>query len=210
MKKYYLHNGLEQQGPFDKDELKVKGINKDTHIWQEGFADWTKAGNIDELKDLFVAPPPFTANKSTPPPIHKKEPVVVEQKRKTSWTLITVVVVISMIIFGGLVMISNNPNAIPGVKLEVNTPKPIVITSRYDDNNSTLFKEKGTVYTSVQNQGGDGNVLVVFHVYQAGNSYERTKSIYLSANESKDLNVTFDEVTRLGGDIKYEVQAKAE
>ena len=31
MKKYYLHNGTDQQGPFDIEDLKTKNITK-THL----------------------------------------------------------------------------------------------------------------------------------------------------------------------------------
>ena len=74
MKKYFLHNGTEQQGPFDIDNLKVKNIKKDTPIWFEGLSEWTTAGKIAELNDLFTnaTPPPFNASSSTPPP--PKEP----------------------------------------------------------------------------------------------------------------------------------------
>jgi len=66
IKKYYLHNGIEQQGPFDIDELKNKDIKKDTPIWFDGLPDWTTAENVDEIKELIKTstPPPFkTSNK---------------------------------------------------------------------------------------------------------------------------------------------------
>lgn len=73
MKKYYLHNGNDQQGPFDFEELKQKGLLKQTPIWYEGLSVWTTAGEIDELKGLFnnKMPPPFNSEKSTPPPFQK-------------------------------------------------------------------------------------------------------------------------------------------
>ena len=64
MKKYYLHNGTEQDGPFDISELKSKGITSKTEVWYEGISDWTDADQIDELKGLF--------SKATPPPIKPK------------------------------------------------------------------------------------------------------------------------------------------
>jgi hypothetical protein len=74
MKKYYLHNGTEQQGPFDIEDLKARNITKDTPIWFEGLTEWTTAGKIAELNELFAkaTPPPFNASSSTPPP--PKEP----------------------------------------------------------------------------------------------------------------------------------------
>ena len=72
MKKYFLHDGADQQGPFDIDDLKAKNISRETPIWFDGINEWTTAEKIDELKSLFEAvPPPFKT--ATPPPIQKTE-----------------------------------------------------------------------------------------------------------------------------------------
>jgi hypothetical protein len=73
MKKFYLHNGTEQQGPFDLEELRTKSVNKDTPIWYDGLTEWTTADKVDELKELIqsTTPPPF-GNNQTPPPINKQ------------------------------------------------------------------------------------------------------------------------------------------
>ena len=74
MKKYFLHNGTEQQGPFDIEDLKSKNIDKDTPMWYEGIPDWTTAGKIDDLKELIktTTPPQFGAIQ-TPPPLKKTQ-----------------------------------------------------------------------------------------------------------------------------------------
>ncbi len=60
MKKYFLHDGNNQIGPFDKLELIENKIKVDSPIWCEGMTVWTVAGEVDELKDLFkIQPPPF-------------------------------------------------------------------------------------------------------------------------------------------------------
>ncbi|MBN9293130.1 MAG: DUF4339 domain-containing protein [Flavobacteriia bacterium] len=106
MKKYYTHNGTEQQGPFDIEILKEKRINKDTPIWCEGLSDWTTAEKIDELKELFkiTTPPPFN-KEQTPPPINKqtkqtetKNIVAPTIKKKSNVGKIIVVVVIILIV----------------------------------------------------------------------------------------------------------------
>lgn len=138
-----------------------------------------------------------------------EEPVL--SKRKSRRGLIyTLIVLLLVIVSGGIIVFLNNPNSIPGVKLEINTPSPIVVTSRADGSKSSLLKQRTTVYATVLNQGGDGNVLVTFHVYQDGNSYDRTQPIYLQANESRDLEVTFDEVKMLAGKITFDVEAAAQ
>ncbi len=37
MKKYYIHDGSQEVGPFSVDELLLKGINNDTPIWYDGI-----------------------------------------------------------------------------------------------------------------------------------------------------------------------------
>jgi DNA-directed RNA polymerase subunit RPC12/RpoP len=129
--------------------------------------------------------------------------------KSSPWKIIVPLIVLLLvcIIF---IVVENNPNSFPGIKLEINTPKPIVVTSRADGSKSGLLKQRTTVYTTIMNQGGDGNVLVTFHVYQAGHDFDRSKSIYLRANQSEDLDETFDQVTMLGGDITYHVDVRGE
>lgn len=214
MKKYFLHNGIEQQGPFDIEDLKTKNINNDTPIWYEGLDNWTTADKIEDLKEQLktTTPPPFNEPKKTPPPIQKPTAETVttntpSKKESRNGLWVTLIIVAILLIVGGL-MVVNNPNAVPGVKLEINTPKPTVVTSRADGSKSGLLKARTTVWATVQNQGGAGNVVVTFHVYQDGNDYDRSKQIYLQANESQDLEVTFDEVKMLGGDITFHVEAQ--
>jgi hypothetical protein len=140
----------------------------------------------------------------------QKEPVKQsESKKSSSWKIITIVLVIALIIIAFL-MVQNNPNVIPDVNIEVNPPRPVVLTSRADAGNSTLIKLKETVYITVQNQGGDGNVLVTFSVSQAGNDYKRSQSVYMKSNETIELKETFTEVKMLDGQITYDVDARAE
>ena len=75
MNVFFLHDGIQQQGPFNIDELKTKSISKDTPIWYEELPDWTTAENVDELKVLFEStnPPPFSELKNSPPPLTKQQ-----------------------------------------------------------------------------------------------------------------------------------------
>lgn len=54
-------NGV-QSGPFGWQELQQmaqsNGINKDTHVWKQGMANWMVAGEVQELASLFTATPP--------------------------------------------------------------------------------------------------------------------------------------------------------
>ncbi len=66
MKKYFLHNGKEQHGPYSLDELKQKGLTAKTMIWFDGISTWTEAQFIPELKEFAAA---------TPPPFEKANPI---------------------------------------------------------------------------------------------------------------------------------------
>lgn len=75
MKHYFYSDGQSQFGPFFKEEIQSKGITPETLVWYEGLTEWIKAGESDELKDLFpkIPTPPPLPKSITPPPISKKE-----------------------------------------------------------------------------------------------------------------------------------------
>ncbi|MCX8470466.1 MAG: DUF4339 domain-containing protein, partial [Chitinophagaceae bacterium] len=58
MKKYYLHNGQVESGPFDIEQLKEMNLNSDTPIWYDGLSEWTTIKNVYELKSIFITKPP--------------------------------------------------------------------------------------------------------------------------------------------------------
>lgn len=58
MKKYFIHNGKEQEGPFNIEDLQQKGITSKTMIWYDGISKWTEAQEIPELKEIIIKGPP--------------------------------------------------------------------------------------------------------------------------------------------------------
>ena len=54
---FYIENKI-KKGPFSLDELKDKRINHSTLVWTEGLSDWTKASDLDDVKDIIVSEPP--------------------------------------------------------------------------------------------------------------------------------------------------------
>ena len=58
MKEYYIHNGIDNRGPFNIEELKDQKITKDTPVWSNDMKDWKKAGEVDELKSILSKNPP--------------------------------------------------------------------------------------------------------------------------------------------------------
>lgn len=80
MQKYYYSDGSQQFGPFTLEELKHKGLTKETLVWYEGLTEWQIAGNVQELTDLFPtqaapAPPPISAPPPPPTPAPPPEPI---------------------------------------------------------------------------------------------------------------------------------------
>ncbi len=223
MEKYYLHNGTEQIGPFTLEELKTKNVGSNTPVWYAGIDKWTTVGNVEELKGIVdtVKPPTYIPPTQTPPPYlpptppkvtpPQQQPVSTTVQQKSKSSLPTVVIVI-LIIFAiiGYIALKNNPNSIPGLKVEINTPKPRVLTQSANADNSNILKMKEKVSATIINDGGNGNILVSFHLVQDGKTYDRTQTISFIAGESKDVEASFDEVRRLGGDMQYSVDARPE
>ncbi|HXH19525.1 MAG TPA: DUF4339 domain-containing protein [Chitinophagales bacterium] len=75
--KYYLRTEAGQFGPFTFDELKEKGITKDTLVWYEGLHEWTKANEILELVDLVTD--------STPPGGKTIAQLLAELRHESQW-----------------------------------------------------------------------------------------------------------------------------
>jgi hypothetical protein len=64
VRQYYIHDGQGEKGPFDVEQLKSKSLKKETPVWHEGLENWTMAGDVDELQELF-------SRKTIPPPLPK-------------------------------------------------------------------------------------------------------------------------------------------
>ena len=104
MKKYFLHDGSEQEGPFDIEELKSKNLNRDTPIWFEGLDEWTTIGKVDELKEIITAtPPPFATKLASPLPVQKsatQQKVFVDKPKQSSSTSRRILII------GGVVVLA--------------------------------------------------------------------------------------------------------
>jgi tetrahydromethanopterin S-methyltransferase subunit B len=104
MKKYYLHDGTENIGPFDIEELKAHNITRTTKVWFDEIEDWKNAEEIEELKTIFKSIPPPIKKKSTPPPVNSKPTeeisyMIFGLKKKTFFIIIvSLVLLLSLII----------------------------------------------------------------------------------------------------------------
>ena len=60
---YYVAVNGQAQGAFSLEVLKQMNqngqLNKDTLVWKQGMENWEKAGNVDDLKSIFVEIPPI-------------------------------------------------------------------------------------------------------------------------------------------------------
>lgn len=60
--KFFVALNGQQTGPFGVDEIQGKintsQMNRDTLVWKEGMANWTPAGQVQELAALFSSMPP--------------------------------------------------------------------------------------------------------------------------------------------------------
>lgn len=50
---YYLIQGGVQTGPFPVEALLSQGMTRDSYVWREGLAEWTRAADVPELRQLF-------------------------------------------------------------------------------------------------------------------------------------------------------------
>lgn len=59
---YYIGVAGQQQGPFDRAALQTQiasgQLTRETLVWSQGMANWTPAGQIADLAQLFAAVPP--------------------------------------------------------------------------------------------------------------------------------------------------------
>lgn len=59
---YYLAVNGQATGPFDVGVLRQMAVSGqvtcDSLVWQAGMSEWKKAGDVDELKNMFVTMPP--------------------------------------------------------------------------------------------------------------------------------------------------------
>lgn len=103
MKEYYIHNGKDNRGPFNIEELKDQKITKDTPVWSNDMQDWKKAGEVDELKSILS---------NNPPPLKKIQKSVYQKPKKSNFLkyLIIAISIIAFLAIGSNIISENNTN----------------------------------------------------------------------------------------------------
>ena len=64
MKYFYENDKNEQVGPIDINKLKSINLKSSTLVWKEGTENWLEAKNFEELRELFIKPPPLPSKKN--------------------------------------------------------------------------------------------------------------------------------------------------
>jgi hypothetical protein len=69
---FHLSINGQQSGPYNLDVLKQmiqnEQVNKETHVWKEGYANWVTASQAPEIAPLFSSVPPPPPGPPGPPP----------------------------------------------------------------------------------------------------------------------------------------------
>ena len=144
MKLYYLYNGQDYEGPFNKEELKSKKITNDTPIWSEDMVNWKKAGEIKELRNSIMTIPPLLKN--TPPKFEKPKSSFLK------YFMISTVILILMTIVGYAITDNYHENS---VEVEADNDE---IINREIRNQITDWVKIGTNQYSVDTWGGISNL----------------------------------------------------
>lgn len=102
MKKYYYLDENVQHGPVSLEELKEVNLTRQTLVWYEGVADWTKAESLTDLKPLFVTTPP-------PPPISQQSKTKSEQfeQKKPKSNILLAFVIGAFVLIGLIYLVQN-------------------------------------------------------------------------------------------------------
>ncbi|GAA4339549.1 DUF4339 domain-containing protein [Flaviaesturariibacter amylovorans] len=103
MTEYFIHDGVNQTGPFSFEQLRDRKITGDTNIWVAGMSGWTKAKDVSELASiLVVAPPPFnpnsrrheTASESAPAPNAQTRLPKEQKARRSRWPVLLILILL--------------------------------------------------------------------------------------------------------------------
>lgn len=148
MKNYYLHNGQESIGPFDKEQLREQKINKDTPVWSEDMNDWKKAGEIDELKIIL---------RTIPPPKYNLPRNEYKKPRKRSFLKYILIgfFLIAFVVIGSTIISESNPN-----NQDTSIPVDDSI-QRQTRNNITNLIQVTTNQYSINTFGGISNLDII-------------------------------------------------
>lgn len=124
MKVYYLYDGKQQHGPYSVEELKEKNLSASSLVWTNELNEWTKAGDIDALKPLFMQS--TDTGKTTPPP--PPAPHLTKPNRSNTGRYAIIGVLIACIAAMGYFMLKPKTSSVTAE----NQPTPIPMVAKTD------------------------------------------------------------------------------
>ena len=86
---YFIKDGDNELGPFTVKQLKSKSLRKDTPVWFAGLQEWTTAGQVYELKEIFVTKVSSRSSKNKIAHIWNHK-LLKQQFKKVSYQLILI------------------------------------------------------------------------------------------------------------------------
>ncbi len=66
MQYYFSHDGQNQQGPIEPEQMVASGVTASTLVWRDGLSGWIAAKDVPELATLFDQPEETTPVVATP------------------------------------------------------------------------------------------------------------------------------------------------
>ncbi len=114
-------------------------------------------------------------------------------------------IIIGFLLLVGILLVANYQSIFKSVV----PPIPEIVSSSADGSSSTLFNYSMKVKGHVTNKGGDGFVVIKAFAQQEGNTYEKTKQLFLEAYQTEEFEFIFDEVKLLKKDPTYHVETFA-
>jgi hypothetical protein len=65
---FFSHDGQNQQGPVEAEELKQAGVGPQTLVWRDGMSGWTPARDVPEIAAIFSQPQQHQPQQDQPQP----------------------------------------------------------------------------------------------------------------------------------------------
>lgn len=226
MSKYYLHNGSENIGPFNLEELEIKQITTSTQVWCEGLEDWKNAGDVEELKCILqVQPPPFKKVVILPPilktSIQENKNEITAETKNRSWSKIIaksiVLIILIVMAFGIIASYSSNNNNTPSYEESLMTIAEIEASAPIDYLNAdgkyykTFLGDQIKIDGQIQNKATvitykDVIIEVVFYSKTNSEVGREQYTIYdfFAPNSKKDFKLkvkNYSNVETIGWDV---------
>lgn len=204
MKKYYYTDGSNTFGPFSIEELSEKSLSKDSYIWYEGLDNWTRAGELQELDQLFpsrvIIPPPIKPPGMRPPTI-PEQPVAMHQTYgypqqgnapKKSNKLLIGLLAVGMLVVVMIALFATGVLEIPGSSDDSIVSSSIRLTGN-PEKDATIFADRMHEFTRFANSASKDGVLDSREIRKLEQLFQDMMMVHISYKNDKDaLDLIYD------------------